>query len=370
LSRKLHIVALDVPFPPDYGAMIDVFYRLKALKSAGVEVTLHVYEYGRGEPEELKDAAAQVIYYKRPRSIFDVFSKLPFIVKSRRSETLLQNLLRDEDPIFFEGQHTCYFIDRPELRSRRKFVRVHNIEWQYYALLAGRTKSMAVRNFFRWESRKLKRFDEKLRYAEALFCVSHQDLDHYRQQHPNVILMPSASPFRIPENDAARGRYAIYHANLSVEENEEAALWIIEAFRTCTSSWPLIIAGKNPSERLRQACEGVCKLIENPDQERMTELIEKAGVQLLITFQNSGIKLKLINSLVGGGICIANKEMVNGTDLGQFCTIVSSQKELIDAIAEIGDLYPDTSERIEFMKRNYLPEETCKRVIEVLDRDV
>lgn len=31
-SRRFHVVSLQVPFPPDYGGVIDIYYKLKALK--------------------------------------------------------------------------------------------------------------------------------------------------------------------------------------------------------------------------------------------------------------------------------------------------------------------------------------------------
>ena len=36
--KKLHIVSFDVPFPPNYGGVIDVFYKLIELKKLGVEI--------------------------------------------------------------------------------------------------------------------------------------------------------------------------------------------------------------------------------------------------------------------------------------------------------------------------------------------
>lgn len=40
---KLHVVSFQVPFPPDYGGLIDVYYKLKALKEAGCSVVcIHI----------------------------------------------------------------------------------------------------------------------------------------------------------------------------------------------------------------------------------------------------------------------------------------------------------------------------------------
>lgn len=369
-KHHIHVVALDVPYPADYGAIIDCYYRLAALKKAGVSITLHAFEYGRGERKELLDVVDEVIYYKRKTGISQLLSKLPYIVKSRMVPELVDNLCKDNDPIFFEGQHTCGYLQDERLENRLKMVRIHNIEWEYYALLNERTAVLKNRIFYWIESKKLKHFDSVLKSADVLFCVSHQDLEYYRKQHPHVVLMPSSSPFHIPETtNPERERYAIYHANLSIEENEEAATWILEAYERFDSPMPLVITGKNPSKELADQASKIpdVQLIANPNAATMQSLIEKAGVQLLITFQNAGIKLKLINSLVSGGICIANRDMINGTDLGQFCEIVTTKFEFIDTLRKIENLYPDVSERQEHMRKHYAPDETVKRILEVLE---
>ena len=48
-QTQLHIISFDVPYPPDYGGAIDVFYKLKALNQEGVKIHLHCFEYGRGK---------------------------------------------------------------------------------------------------------------------------------------------------------------------------------------------------------------------------------------------------------------------------------------------------------------------------------
>ena len=50
---KLHVVSFQVPFPPDYGGLIDVYYKLKALKEAGCSVVLHTYRYEVAEQPDL-----------------------------------------------------------------------------------------------------------------------------------------------------------------------------------------------------------------------------------------------------------------------------------------------------------------------------
>ena len=46
MKNKLHIISLDIPFPANYGGVIDIFYKLKSLSNLGVEIILHCFEYG------------------------------------------------------------------------------------------------------------------------------------------------------------------------------------------------------------------------------------------------------------------------------------------------------------------------------------
>ena len=38
-----------MPYPPDYGGVFDLYYKLKYLHERGVIIHLHCYEYGRGK---------------------------------------------------------------------------------------------------------------------------------------------------------------------------------------------------------------------------------------------------------------------------------------------------------------------------------
>jgi hypothetical protein len=64
----------------------------------------------------------------------------------------------------------------------------------------------------------------------------------------------------------------------------------------------------------------------------MFELIQNAQVNILITFQATGLKLKLLNTLYQGRFCLVNPAMVQGTGLEGLCTVAD------DAPAMQGEL--------------------------------
>ena len=111
----LHVIAFDIPFPANYGGVIDVFYKLKTLKQKNVKIILHCYEYGRNRAKELEEICHEVYYYRRDNSLKNFFSLTPFIVKSRNSKFLLQNLLQNNHPILFEGLHSCFLLNDSKL---------------------------------------------------------------------------------------------------------------------------------------------------------------------------------------------------------------------------------------------------------------
>ena len=82
-SRRFHVVSLQVPFPPDYGGVIDIYYKLKALKKMGYETWLHTFQYDRSRAEQLNEVAARVSYYPRHRSVIRQLSHIPYIVLLR-----------------------------------------------------------------------------------------------------------------------------------------------------------------------------------------------------------------------------------------------------------------------------------------------
>ena len=126
-SNKLHIVAFDVPYPSDYGGVIDIYYKIKALHDLDVEIILHCFQYGRSKSKKLNAICSKVYYYKRNSWKNPFLNSLPYIVCTRKSSELLDNLLKDESPILFEGIHTTFYLRNPEIKNRFKIVRMHNI---------------------------------------------------------------------------------------------------------------------------------------------------------------------------------------------------------------------------------------------------
>ena len=338
-DKHLHIISFDVPFPADYGGVIDVFYRLKTLHQLGVKITLHCFEYGRGKRGELEQFTEKVYYYPRKKSIIDSIHKKPFIVKSRDSEELIKNLMKDDYPVLFEGLHTTFFLGDSRLKNRTKLVRTHNIEHDYYNELANKSKGIKKQHY-RSEAKKLKAYEAVLVHADVILAIKESEKKHFEQYCKQVVLVPAASNW---SNDSAQRTtqpYFLFHGNLSVAENELGATWLIEhVFSPLNRCSELTIAGKNPSEKLIQLCnsKGI-NLVINPNDAAMQKLIHEARVHVFHTDQSTGVKLKLIHALSTSGHVIGNEKMVEGTGLENVCSIASTPSSFQELVLEKIDL--------------------------------
>ena len=349
-SVKLHIVSFDVPYPANYGGVIDVFYRIKSLSELGVEIYLHCFEYGRGEAIELEKYCKKVYYYHRKKSILDLFSKLPFIVKSRINYELINRLNKDDYPILFEGLHTTGVIGKLLNKKRITFVRTHNIEHEYYDALAKKSHGLK-KVFFKLEAKKLKNFEIHLEDSTSLLCITESDLEYFKTINKKAYLLQPSFAERKYESKVLCN-YALFHGNLSVEENDEAACWIIEKVWSDQLKYPLIIAGKNPSVKLKEVSRKFSiQLIDSPDNIQMDDLIEKASVHVLHSTQSTGIKLKLLAALQTNGIVIANQHLVSGSDLVKYCVIADDSSAYKQVILNLDNYCLSEEEK---MKRRIL----------------
>ncbi len=350
-DQRLHIVSFDNPYPADYGGVIDVFYKIKHLHALGVKIVLHAFEYGRPPQKELENYCERVYYYKR-KKIANPFLGLPYIVASRSSDKLLQRLLENDAPILFEGLHTCLYLTHPLLKQRKKLVRMHNIEHDYYQNLREVETSLIKRIFFNHESKRLLRFENVLHKADHILAISTNDTAYLSSKYKNVKYITAFHANDKVTAQTGRGDYALYHGKLSVGENDEAARFLVEQVFNKTDK-PLYIAGYNPSDELRRLVEQTTnvKLFDNLNTTQISQMIAGAQVNVLPTFQSTGIKLKLINVLYQGRFVVANTAMIENTGCEKMCSIANTPNEFL---TQINTLFSKPFSSVEVAERSKL----------------
>ncbi len=332
-SKHLHVISFDVPYPANYGGVIDIYYKLVALAEAGVKVHLHCYQYGRAESAMLKGVCHSVKYYKRKVFKNPIYNTKPYIVASRNSTPLIENLLKDDYPILFEGLHSTYYLADSRLKKRYKVVRTHNIEHHYYKHLEKVEDNRFKRYFFKIESDRLKKYEKVLKHADCIAAISPNDQRFFNRKYGKTVLL---SPFHVNNSvdvENGVGDFILYHGNLAVGENNEAALYLLQNVLN-NAKYPVVIAGNDPSLELRNLVETMdhVTIHSKITSEEINHLISEAHINILYTNQATGIKLKLLNALFMGRHCIANEKMIANTGLENLCVKADTAKEYSKAI--------------------------------------
>ena len=189
MSKSLNIVSFDVPFPANYGGVIDVYYKLFWLKKFGVKIYLHCFTYGRKPAKELEALCEKVYYYDRKTGLAANLSLKPYTVLSRQSTELEKNLLENDYPILFEVLHTCYLLPDKRFASRKKIYRHSNIEHEYYLELSRSEKSVIKKVYLKLEAFKLKLFLPQSQ-PESMALVEDTVRESYRQVNKSQFFDP------------------------------------------------------------------------------------------------------------------------------------------------------------------------------------
>ena len=375
MTRHLHIVCLDVPWPPDYGGAIDMMNRIMMLKKFGVSIHLHYFSYNeRGTPNELNQFCESIHVYKRKTGSKGFSFYLPYIIASRINDELVANLQKDNYPLLLEGIHCTGVLRYLDTKKRKIVVRMHNEESTYYKELARSEPGIIKKLFFINESRLLKKYNHHLPNGCVYACVSEKDISILKNEFhlSHVVFIPTFPAWQTICGQEGAGTICLYHGNLSVPENERAALWLLHKVFTKIRV-PFVIAGKKPTrclEKMAHFCQHTC-LVANPSESEMNDLIRKAHINVLPCFNKNitGIRLKLLHALFEGRHCVVNDPMVDGTGLESACHVGGNADGFASIISQLYH-QPFTAEEITLRKRllgnTYNNEENTKKFIQYL----
>lgn len=332
----IHIIAFDLPYPPDYGGATDIYHKIRSLYDLGVKITLHVFLYkGKMPAPALEALTEKTHYYYRRRFVNPFWGSKPYVVTTRNSEKLMRNLLLDDYPILFEGLHTTAYLGRPELKDRTMVVRAHNVEHNYYRALGFAERRWIKQKFFFLEAKRLQNYEPILKQAHAIAAISPMETAYFQKTYGNTHYIPAFHSNSKVMSLPGKGDYVLYHGNLSIPENDRAAIYLVNEVFPLLSQ-PCIVAGSNPSQMLQNAAAKYphIQIKANLTAEEIFDLVRNAHVNTLVTFQSTGIKLKLLNALYRGRHLVANTPMVEETQLESLCQVSDDPKIMAHVIKQ------------------------------------
>ena len=302
------------------------------LKKLGVEIHLHTFEYGRGKQKELEKYCKRIYYYNRNSFIKSFISKDPFIVKSRENRHLISNLTNDNSPILFEGLHTTSPLFLKAIKDQKTFVRAHNIEHLFYKGLSESESSIFKKTFFKQESKKLFKYESILKKVDGIFTISPYEQVYFLEKYGKKAIYIPAFHEVTKKIDYLKdnNKTVLFHGNILVPENVKAILFLIDVYKD--SAYNLVIASSHQDKNINTEINKFKNIrfenLKSPND--LKELFKTAHINVLPTFQKTGIKLKLLNALYQGKFIIANNNMIEDTGLETLTEIANTKKEFLE----------------------------------------
>ncbi|MGB5242027.1 MAG: hypothetical protein WBN16_06695 [Lutimonas sp.] len=356
--KTLHIVSFEVPYPPNYGGVVDIFYKIKALHDLGVQIYLHAFESRNSKNQDIEAYCKKVFYYERQNTALKTLTLTPFIVSSRSNKKLIENLEAINAPILFEGLHTTYPLVKNSFKNRIILIRTHNIEHHYYQGLVKNETNAFTRAFFYIESLKLQYFERILKKANYILTISKADEKYFHQKFgDSVRFLPPFHPNKGVSHPSKKGYFALFHGDFRIAENQRSISYLYEVFSKV--DYPLVIAGDldySPID-IKTSTNKKISFIQLENEDQLKELLKRAHVNVFPAFQKSGIKLKLINALFLSRFALCHPNIVEGTGLEGLCEIAHNKSEFIKQMYRLID--EEYSEEEILKREEILNEYSC-----------
>lgn len=314
MKKEVQIVAFDIPYPPNYGGVIDIYYKIKYLKQKGFDVILHAYDYKEKKDwGELPQLCKKIHSYKRKKGFFYFFHYLPYTVITRLNKELNNNLLSYGTPVVFEVLHTTGALLDRRIRNLQVYYRHSNVEHRYYFGLARDEKNLFKKLYYYAEALKFYFYEKNIRFVKAIYAVNENDADYYKKKYKvPVYYVPSFHPFNETKTKEGKGDYVLFHGNLTVNENIRVAEWILKHVVAELPEISFVFAGKEPSQGLIWKCMQYANVTveSNPSDIEMENFISNAHINLVLSFNPEGLKLKMLYSLFSGRFVLISRGLL------------------------------------------------------------
>jgi hypothetical protein len=223
--------------------------------------------------------------------------------------------------------------------------------------------------YYFFEATRLKRYENTLLGINHFVSISNTEFEFFKNGYPNANhhLIHAFHANNEVLSLVGKGKYVLYHGNLSVEENVQAVKFLIKHVFSQLNI-PFIIAGKDPSQELMKYQTSQLTIVANPSDHELKQLLVNAHIHVLPSFQNTGLKLKLLNALYQGRFCIANSTMLEGSGLESLVQLAETSQDWIQRI-EHCMTNPFTIEHIEERKKglaNFDNKKNAEKLLQVV----
>lgn len=369
MHKPLHIVCFNNPYPPSYGGTIEVYFKIKALHAIGYSIYLHCFTHEIPQQKtELDTLVEKVNFYKISYNPLHFFSGLPISVISRNNKELVNNIVKIKAPILYESLRTTLSVHDARLKEYKKVLRLHNIEQDYHSGIAKSEKNIMKKVLNCLEARKYTRYEKVISTFDKVLTLSLYENDYINKKFNNADYVPVFHGNDKVDALDGIGKYALYHGDFQTADNRESARFLIEIFKEI-KDYPLVIASGTNEEFIKNLIGNAQNIsfVKLKDFSHLKQLLNEAHINLIWSFQRSGTKLKLINSLYHSRYCIINNNIIDDPVVSGLCVTVNSKQEVISLIQRLSSQrFEESSTRVGILEKHLNDIKNAKLITEKL----
>lgn len=369
--KQLHLISFNYPYPPSYGGIIDVYYKIKVLSDLGIKIHLHCFvdQIPHKVDPEVEEITENVFFYQKKKNPLLYFSGTPFAAAIRDSEALLKNLEENKAPILFEGLQTTHIIQFLRDNDHKLYLRYHNNESEYYKGLSVSEKNIFKKIIYKIESLKYSGYQKKLlKKFEAVFCLSEKEYNEVETYSGNAHLIHIFHGNTSVKELDTKGKYFLFHGDLTTADNKRALHETINLFKTLPQ-YQLVVASDRAAEDIKRKISTIENISLTPIQttENLYNLLEDAHGNILISYQNSGTKVKLFNTLYNSRFVIINGNITDDPVLKSVCLFGSDMNEIRQQIITSAEKeYHDTEKRKEILEKTHSDKAKANEMVKII----
>lgn len=365
-----------LPYPPNSGASIYTWERLKQLKKHNCNI--YLFSINRDPSANYKEL------YKvcKEVNVFNIASKKkrwaagvlkfyrPYFVYINYYKEMYESIRK----LINNSNIDLIIIDIPEMlincpldNKIPKIITQHNCENELLFSISRSSKNLIKKAVYWAEGIKLKKFEEKY-YNKNVFdgyvFISQDNMEEFMSKYSvkNCICIPPGYDIKEEFFYKKNSKTIIFTGMMNYEANVQAVVWfannIFPQIRKQIPDVKFLIIGKNPTHQVKQLGNIPGITVVGPVQD-MKHYLRMASLYVIPLQSGDGVKIKLFEALGNYNIVITTSKGVEGTDFknGQHLIISDDEVDFANQCINVlvnYDKYSHLAKNAaEFIKSNY-----------------
>ena len=170
------------------------------------------------------------------------------------------------------------------------------------------------------EHTKYEKYEKINHKFDQVIALSHYENAYTNKKFGNSKYVPAFHGNKKQKLLSTFGKYALYHGDLRTSDNKKAVAFLIKVFQKI-SDYTFLIASNNRES-----------FVNIKNQAHLDELLHDAHINVMLSFQQSGTKLKLIYALFNSRFCIINSNIVDYEHVSNICQMAETESNFILAV--------------------------------------